>query len=184
MLTEFWKGEKIPQHTCFRKFNSQKWKKKSANPLMLMQKATLSTHSCDVMPGTVPLPWVGHSNSGGQRPDQQDADHQSCQEGDRHRRTQTSLDLRRCPKHTHTHTFTQIFLSTLSNSGCESTFTATFHRGIHDAQTGDCGVPEEIQRQKETQGEWCQEPPKQVLLKSSCWSNPGVIINLPARVNN
>lgn len=52
-----------------------------------------------------------------------------------------------------THTLTQIFLSTLSNSGCESMFTATFHRGVHDAQTGDCGVPEEIQRQKETQGE-------------------------------
>lgn len=31
-------------------------------------------------------------------------------------------------------------------------FTATFHRGLHDAQTGDGGVPQEIQRQKETQG--------------------------------
>lgn len=96
---------------------------------------------------------MGHSDSRGQRPDQQDADHQPRQEGDRHGRTQTSLDLRRCPKHTHTHSLTQIFLSTRSNNGREFTFTATFHRGVHDAQTGDCGVPEEIQRQKETQGE-------------------------------
>lgn len=29
---------------------------------------------------------------------------------------------------------------------------ATVHSGIHDAQTGDCGVSEEIQRQEEAQG--------------------------------
>lgn len=31
-------------------------------------------------------------------------------------------------------------------SHCLCVFTATLHRSIHDAQTGDCGVPEEIQR--------------------------------------
>lgn len=30
---------------------------------------------------------------------------------------------------------------------------ATFHCGVHDAQTGDGGVPEEVQRQEEAQGE-------------------------------
>lgn len=54
------------------------------------------------IPQTVPFSWVGHSDSRGQRPDQQDADHKSSQESDRHRRTQTPLDL--CKRHTHTQT--------------------------------------------------------------------------------
>lgn len=32
-------------------------------------------------------------------------------------------------------------------------FSATLHCGLNDAQTGDGGMSEEIQRQKETQGE-------------------------------
>lgn len=48
--------------------------------------------------------------------------------------------------------------STPSNpTHCLSVVTATLHCGVYDAQTGDCGVPEEIQRQKETQGERQQE---------------------------
>ena len=31
---------------------------------------------------------------------------------------------------------------------------ATFHGGVHDAQTGDGGVPEEVQCQEKTQGVW------------------------------
>lgn len=30
--------------------------------------------------------------------------------------------------------------------------TATLHSGVHDAQTGDGRMPEEVQRQEETQG--------------------------------
>lgn len=42
---------------------------------------------------------------------------------------------------------------------------ATVHSGVHDAQTGDCGVSEEIQRQKETQG----------LFTGSLWSSHAVL---------
>lgn len=39
------------------------------------------------------------------------------------------------------------------SDGVKSIFTATLHCGVHHAQAGDCGLPEEIQCQKETQGE-------------------------------
>lgn len=107
------------------------------------------------MHGTVPIPWVGHSDCRGQRPDQQDADHQSSQEGDCHWCTQTPLDLRRCytsNTHTHRHTHSKPFWRCFSH-GVESFFTATLHCGVHHAQAGDCGLPEEIQCQEETQGE-------------------------------
>lgn len=59
-----------------------------------------------------------------------------------------------CVGVTHAGTHIQNLLGLASLTvGVESVFTATVHRGVDHAQAGDRGLPEEIQCQKETQGE-------------------------------
>lgn len=59
-----------------------------------------------------------------------------------------------CVGVTHASTHIQNLLGLASLTvGVESVFTATVHRGVDHAQAGDRGLPEEIQCQKETQGE-------------------------------
>lgn len=110
----------------------------------------------------VPLPWVGHSHPRGQKPDQPDADHQPSQEDHCSGGPQAPMGLRKCP---HPPCLRQTSRQDVKwktenlNSCRPSVFilllfllTATIHSGIYDAQTGDRGVPEEIQCEEETQG--------------------------------
>lgn len=55
--------------------------------------------------------------------------------------------------HEHTQLPTILFISPLILKSSHILPAATVHCSLHDAQAGDCGVPEEIQRQEETQGE-------------------------------
>lgn len=110
----------------------------------------------------VSFPGVGHSHPRGQKPDQPDADHQPGQEDHCSGGPQAPMGLRKCPALFVTPTRLENTHSKHENIDRPKTpiillilclvHPATVHSGVHDAQTGDSGVPEEIQRQEETQG--------------------------------
>lgn len=150
----------------------------------------------------VPFPRVGHSHPRGQKPDQPDADHQPSQKDHRSGGPQAPMGLRKCP-HVETDKQTvvivhHILLTLLhAQKGQQNTKTldnffffffllflffflspATIHSGVYDAQTGDRGVPEEIQCQEETQGLFTSSPsPTSSLspLTQLCSNNPSTV---------
>lgn len=99
---------------------------------------------------------MGHSYSWSQKSHQSNANHKPCQENHRTGSSQTPMGLRtysatRTCRHINTKTAKHGSRWTVKIFSLFVSI-ATLYCGFHDAQTRDCGMPEEVQRQEETQG--------------------------------